>query len=67
MRESAPGGTRSDGLGHLKIKLVEPLQAILVDASLVDGLEDLKNVIDGMRSGLNRSKKRRVVGKHVPW
>ena len=44
--EPTGGDARLDGLRHLKIQPVEPFQAIYVDTSAVDGLEDLENVLN---------------------
>jgi hypothetical protein len=56
-----------DGLGHLKIEPVEPFQAIGVDTSGIDGVEDLENVVNGLRGGLDGGEEGGVVGKHASW
>ncbi len=58
---------RLDGLRYLKVQPIEPFQAIVVDTNAFDVLEDLDNVINGLRRGLNGGEEGRVVRKHAPW
>ena len=65
--ESTGSHPRFRSLRHLQVQPVEPFQAIPVYTSGVDGPENLENIRDGLRGGLNSSEERRVIGKHGPW